>query len=42
MAELTAVQHLTIFKLILMKSGMDSMVGCSHNFVMPTKEMMEW
>jgi len=42
MTELTAVQHLTTFRLILMKSRMDSLVGGPHSCVMPTKEMLEW
>jgi len=41
MVELTAVQHLTTFKLILIKEGMDSLCGI-HNFMMPTKEVLEW
>jgi len=41
MVELSAVQHLTTFKLILMKAGMDGMCG-KHDFVMPTMEMLEW
>jgi len=42
MTELTAVQYLTTFKLIFMKVQMDRMCGGHHNFMMPTKEMLEW